>query len=398
MNFVDLILVGAVVMFAWSGWRQGFVGALLAFIGFLGGGLIGAFLAPIILGKLDVKGSGGLALTVGLVLGLAVLGQIAASIVGRSLSKKIKWRPARILDHVGGAVINVAALAAIGWILASVATALPSSSVANQVKSSTLLASLDRIVPSQARGFVNNLRSLVNDSGLPQLFDGFGVLPPAPIDAPTVAVVSNPAVQAALESVVRVEGNAPSCASAFTGSGFVIATDRVLTNAHVVAGVTSPKVHVPGQRGTLNATTVYFDPRVDVAILDVPRLSKPALAMAPMGQRGADAIIAGYPGGGPMTATAARIRGVISQQLAKGTDIYGNPGVAREIYALRGTARPGNSGGPLLAASGAVYGVVFAEAVADRQTAYALTGTQVQSAISAGKRATKQVSVGRCSK
>ncbi len=398
MNIVDLIVVGAVIAFAWSGWRQGFVGATLSFIGFLGGGLLGAFLAPLILGQLNVHGPAGLALTVGLVLGLAVVGQIGMSILGRSLNEKITWHPARMLDHVGGAVINVLALAVIGWILASTATALPSSTVAAEVRGSTLLANLDRVVPNQARDFVGGLRGLVNDSGLPELFDGFGVLPPAPIEAPTVAVVKNPAVQAALQSVVRVEGNAPSCESAFTGSGFVIAPNRVLTNAHVVAGVPHPNVHVPGVREALEATTVYFDSRVDVAVLDVPDLHKPVLSMAATGARGDDAIIAGYPGGGPMTATAARIRGVISSQLAKGTDIYGNPGVAREIYSLRGTARPGNSGGPLLAPNGSVYGVVFAQAAADPQTAYALTDNEVASAVAAGKKATHGVSVGRCSK
>lgn len=396
MNIVDFIVIGAVIVFAWSGWRQGFVAALLSFTGFIGGGLLGAFVAPKLLTQFDLSGPTGLAATVGVVLGLAVTGQILASILGRRIRDHITWQPARIVDNLGGAALNVVALLVIGWILAFTAAALPSSPVATQVRASTVLANLDRLVPDQARDFANDLRTLVDNSGLPQLFDSFGVLPPAPVEAPSTAAAKDPAVRRALQSVVRVEGQAPSCDSAFTGSGFVVAPGRVLTNAHVVAGVPDPQVHVPGVREGLSARTVYFDPRVDVAILEVDGLNAPTLKMTGPAERGDDAVIAGYPGGGPMTATAARVRGTISSDLARGTDIYGKPGVAREIYALRGIARPGNSGGPLLATDGNVFGVVFAQAQGDPQTAYALTADQVAPAIKAGRTADNTVSTGRC--
>ncbi len=397
MNFVDLLVLAAVILFAWSGWRNGFVSGLMSFVGFLGGGLIGVLLAPYLLGQLHVDGSPGLALTAGLVIGFAVAGQLGTSIIGRKLHDRITWEPARIIDNIGGAALNVIAIAILGWILAATATALPGSEVSAQVRSSRLLATLDTVVPSQARDMVTNLRNLVDNSGLPQLFDTFGVLPPAPVDPPTAAVVNNKAVQRSLDSVVRVQGSAPSCDSGFTGSGFVVAPGRVLTNAHVVAGVTSPRVEVPGV-GRFQATTVYFDPRVDVAILQVSGLRAPTLQMSGPIDRGANTVIAGYPGGGDMTATAARVRGTIGGDIARGTDIYGNPGVAREIYALRGTARPGNSGGPLLTTDGKVAGVVYAQATTDPQMAFALTAAQVSKAISSGRNATNQVSTGRCSR
>ena len=397
MNFVDLLVLAAVILFAWSGWRNGFVSGLLSFFGFLVGGLIGVYLAPLLLGGLNVDGTIGLAITAGLVIACAVSGQLVTSIAGRKLHDRITWEPARVVDNIGGAVLNVLAIAILGWILAATATALPSSEVSAQVRSSRLLATLDNFVPSQARDMVASLRNLVDTSGLPQLFDNFGVLPPAPVDPPSAAVVSNKAVQRSLHSVVRVQGSAPSCDSGFTGSGFVAAPGRILTNAHVIAGVESPRVDVPGQ-GRLRATTVYFDPRIDVAILDVSGLEAPVLQMSGPIDRGTNTVIAGYPGGGEMTATAARVRGKLGGDIARGTDIYGKPGVPREVYALRGKARPGNSGGPLLTAEGKVAGVVYAQAMDDQDMAFALTAAQVSKAISVGRNATQEVSTGQCSR
>ena len=396
INIVDVMVIIAVLLFAWSGWRQGFVAALLSFAGFIGGGLLGSFLAPWLLRTVNLSGAAGLAATAAIVLGLAITGQVCAGILGRRLRAQITIEPVRVVDNVAGSVLNVLALAVIAWILASTAAALPASPVAAQVRTSTLLGTLDSLVPTQARDLMGDLRGLVDDSGLPQLFDSFGVLPPPGVDAPTTAVIDNPAVQRALASVVRVEGPAPSCNSGFTGSGFVVAPGRVLTNAHVVAGVPEPRVHVPNRTGYLQARTVYFDPRVDVAVLDVPGLTARALTMSGPANRGDDTIIAGYPGGGPMTAVAARVRGTISSSHARGTDIYGRPGVAREIYALRGVARQGNSGGPLLAADGTVLGVVFAQAQGDPQTAYALTADQVAPAIRLGSQATISLLAGAC--
>ncbi|MEI6620396.1 MAG: MarP family serine protease [Actinomycetes bacterium] len=396
LNFIDMLVILGIVAFAWFGWRQGFVASLFMFVGFIFGGVVGACLAPVLLGAINIHGTAGLLATCGIVLGLAVVGQVCTGMVGRELRDRITVEHIKVVDSLGGAALNICALAVIGWILASAASVLPASQVSAQVRSSSLLAALDKMVPMPARDMVGNIRKLVDDSGLPQLFDGFGVLPPTQVEAPSAAVVSNPAVQRALQSVVRVEGPAPSCNSGFTGSGFVVAQGRVLTNAHVVAGVPAPRVHVPGTRTVFHARTVYFDPRVDLAVLEVPGLTARVLKMAGAAQRGDEEVIAGYPGGGDMTATAARVRGTIGSGAARGTDIYGNPGVPREIYSLRGQARPGNSGGPLLTPSGTVAGVIFAQGQGDDQTAYALTSAQAAAAIAAGSTSTESVPTGGC--
>lgn len=396
MNVVDVIVIVAVLLFAWSGWQQGFVAALCSFTGFIAGGLLGSFLAPLMLRQFRITGALGLILTLGVILALAVGGQILGALGARRLNKYVTNRPMQFIDHLGGALINVLAVCVVAWILAATVTAMPASAVTSQIRSSTVLGAMDDVVPQPVRDAVSSLRGAVNGSGLPELFDTFGVLPPAPVDPPATNTVHSPVVREALNSVVRVEGAAPACSAGFTGSGFVVAPERVLTNAHVVAAVPNPHIHVPGSSEVLLGETVYFDPRIDVAIIDVPGLTATPLEMSKPVSRGDDVIIAGYPGGGPLTASAARVRGLISSDLARGTDIYGKPGVTREIYALRGVARPGNSGGPLLTTNGRVAGVVFAQAQGDPQTAYALTGDQVEHAISVGSVATQPVPVGAC--
>jgi S1-C subfamily serine protease len=87
---------------------------------------------------------------------------------------------------------------------------------------------------------------------------------------------------------------------------------------------------------------------------------------------------------------------VRARQPARGPDIYQNQQVTREIYAVYATVRPGNSGGPLLATDGRVYGVVFAASVDDPRTGYALTAGEVASDAAAGATRATAVSTEGC--
>jgi S1-C subfamily serine protease len=192
--------------------------------------------------------------------------------------------------------------------------------------------------------------------------------------------------------VVKIVGTAPSCSRTLEGSGFVFAPQHVLTNAHVVAGVRG-LVTVTGRRHPLRGTVVLYDPERDVAVIYVPGLRARPLAFAPPPNRGDSAIVAGYPLNEQFTAVPARIG---SEQSANSPDIYQAHTVTRDIYAVRAVVRPGNSGGPLLAPSGAVDGMVFAAAVDLNDTGYALTGREVASDVSAGQAATAPVSTQGC--
>jgi S1-C subfamily serine protease len=79
-----------------------------------------------------------------------------------------------------------------------------------------------------------------------------------------------------------------------------------------------------------------------------------------------------------------------------GPDFRNSRTVERDVYALYGIVRAGNSGGPLFATDGSVLGVVFASAIDDPNTGYALTARQVGDAARAGSTATAEVATGPC--
>jgi S1-C subfamily serine protease len=213
------------------------------------------------------------------------------------------------------------------------------------------------------------------------------------IPAPDPAVLNSPSARAAESRVVKITGSAPECHRDIQGSGFVYAAQHVITAAHLVAGVTQRQTVTTSDGVTYHAKVVFYDPRIDVAVLDVPGLNMTPLNFAGPARNGADAVVAGYPFNHPFTAEAARIGDV---QRAVGPDIYHNGQVVRRIYELRANVRPGNAGGPLLSPSGTVYGMVFAAAVGVPQTGFALTASEIQADASAGAHATAPVSTQHC--
>jgi S1-C subfamily serine protease len=164
-----------------------------------------------------------------------------------------------------------------------------------------------------------------------------------------------------------------------------------MTNAHVVAGVTEPVIK-DGDR-SVKGTVVYYNPDIDVAVIDVPDLDGPTVRFDLNGKERQQAAVLGFPQDGPFDAQPARIRG---DQRLRSPDIYGNGTVTRHVFSLRGLIRPGNSGGPLVSTAGRVLGVVFAASVSDRNTGYALTADQVRRAAAVGLDSTDRVSSGNC--
>lgn len=397
MNFIDLIVIGSFIVFAISGWRQGFVAALFVFIGFFIGGVLGAFAGTWLAETLSFSGTAALLLVGMVVLVGAIVGQIIASYFGRSLRQHIKVQPFKLFDNVGGLVLNCLLILVITWFVAVTASGMPSSTMAKAVNNSRVMQTLEQVAPAPAKGLYDGFASLLAESGIPSIFDGFGLLLPGAVDPPSPAVVRNTAIQASLDSVVRVSGEAPRCSSGLTGSGFVYAQGRVVTNAHVVAGIPNPLVHVPGQSGVLVSKVVYLDPKVDVAILAVDGLYAKPLSVTTDVSRNDNVVIAGYPGGGNMTATAARVRGVINNRTTNERDVYGDPATVRNIVVLDGLVRPGNSGGPMIDTKGRVAGVVFAQSDDSSNTAFALSIKEVTPAMDYGRRAEQPVANTRCS-
>jgi len=392
---LDLILLVVIAAFATSGYRQGFIVGVLSFFGFVGGALLGAEFGPSISRALVGGQTQQDVIAMVLLVSFAVIGQFVASSIGAAMRSTVTWRSATVLDSVGGAVVSVVSFLLIAWVVGSVLDGSPFPVVDGQVNNSLVLQTVDRFVPSPARTMFSDFRRLLaNNSTYAEVFSKIGAERVFAIPAPDPAVLNSPGFLAARGSVVRVQGVAPSCSLSIEGSGFVISPDHVLTNAHVVAGVTQRQTVTTASGRILQAMVVYYDPQVDVAVLYVPGLDLPTLQFAGQASPGNDAVVAGYPLDSQyLQAVPARI-GVI--QNVQGLNIYQDSTVTRQIYEIRAVVKSGNSGGPLLSPAGTVDGVVFAAAIGVPDTGFALTAAEVSADASAGEHATAPVSTMGC--
>ena len=392
MSVVDVVLIVLALLFALSGFRQGLLVSATSILGFLGGAVLGAQLSGPVADRIDGSSVTRVFAALVVVLAAALLGQILAGAAGRALRKRVTWEPAKMVDSVAGAVVSAASVLLVAWMVASPLASSPFPPVASQVRQSALVAAVDRAIPDSVRSVYDSLRKAIDRRGLPDVLDPLTPTQVRNVPPPNQNLLASPVVSKVKGSVVKVTGIAPSCSRQIDGSGFVYARERVMTNAHVLAGVSHPKVFAEGRQ--YDATPVYIDEETDIAVLDVPGLPEVPLAFEPQrATSGSDTIIMGYPGGGGLYIGPARVRdrGEIS-----GPDFRDQRTVVRDVYALYGTVRAGNSGGPLFATDGRVLGVVFASAIDDPSTGYALTAQEVAKAATAGSTATAEVGTGAC--
>jgi S1-C subfamily serine protease len=391
MDILDFLLLLIVVAFAVSGYRQGFVVGVVSFAGFLGGLALGFVIIPVFLKRMS---SGLLPSVIALcaVLALAVVGQVLGSILGSRLREAVTWQPAQMVDAVSGSVVSVIAVLQVAWFLGLALVSSTVPAIGDQVRSSSILKGMAQVMPSGAQNWFNSFSKVLDRNGFPQVFAPFQAENPASVAPPDPAVMNLPAVRTARASIVKVLGQAPSCGKDIEGSGFVFSGGKVMTNAHVVGGTRQLAVKQSDGR-SYTAHVVLFDPKRDVAVLDVPGLTATPLPFVLDGKSGDSAIVAGYPQNGPFTVGAARIR---EQITATGQDIYSSGNVRRQVFSLYAQVQQGNSGGPLLTTDGRVYGVVFAKSLEDKNTGYALTADEVASDAAAGKASSTPVQTEAC--
>ncbi|HET7305210.1 MAG TPA: MarP family serine protease [Segeticoccus sp.] len=395
-DVLDVVLVLVLVGYAVSGYRTGLVAGALSLAGFLGGGFLALWLLPGLLRDWSFTSGHQVLQAVFLVVGtfvVAAMGQGIGLAIGSRLRSLVRSRPARGLDSLLGLVASVVVVAALAWFVAGAARGALPGSAARAVGQSRVLQGIDRVMPAEAGQLFAGVREVLDRHGFPRVFSGVSAEPIRPVAPPDAGVVQGRGVAVAARSVVKVTGVASACHRGQEGSGWVAAPQRVVTNAHVVAGVHHPTVRVGGVGAPLDAAVVSFDPDRDVAVLAVPGLDAPPLPTGGTLSHGDSAVVAGFPLNGPFELDAARVRGRIE---ARGADIYGNAGVERQVYSLKTRVRPGNSGGPLLSPSGQVVGTVFAKSLDDPHTGYALTLDETRPVVRGAARATEPVPTGSC--
>jgi S1-C subfamily serine protease len=312
--------------------------------------------------------------TLFLILGLVVIGEIAGVVLGRAVRGAIRNRTLRLFDSVIGVGVMVLAVAVVAYLLATPLTSTNQPNLAAAVRGSKVLSQVDEVAPPwlQGKAVPKRLRRCWTPRAYPVL-GPFGRTPIINVDTPDAALINDPVVAAVRPSIIKIRGVAPGCQKVLEGTGFVVSPNRVMSNAHVVAGSETVTVETDGQ--TFDATVVSYDPDADISILDVPGLPSAPLAFAEApAKTGTDALVLGYPGGGEFQATPARVRETIK---LNGPDIYKTKTVDREVYTVRGTVRQGNSGGPMIDRQGQVLGVVFGAAVDDAETGFVLTAKEV---------------------
>ncbi len=389
MLIVDIVLIGILLVALIIGVQRGLLASLGVLLGVVLGGLAAFWLVPIVndwwpwqntrvfavIAVIAILVGGGAA-------GLGALGSALRRGVDRSA-------PLRVVDRIlGGALAVLAGALALSLVGASlIPTGTPV--ISSALGSSQVITTINAWTPRSVAETLARVRSAVLNDGLPRLgelldLDVQPTAPPVALDDPELAL--------AAASVARVSGVAYACGVSATGSGFVIAPDRIVTNAHVVAGVEVPLVELPGQSAR-EGRVVYFDPIDDLAVIAVDGLgASPLTVIAPLGA-GTPAVVQGYPYGGPFTMVNAE---VLSRGSVFVPDIYGDSDAMRDIYALAATVQPGNSGGPLLTADGEVAGVVFARAEDDPDRGFAMTTAELEPVLAGASGWTEPVSSGAC--
>ncbi|MEU6554743.1 MarP family serine protease [Streptomyces sp. NPDC046915] len=389
MDLLDLVLVLVILAYAASGYRRGLVAGCVSLAGFVGGAVVGVWVLPWVM-DLVTRGTPGA--TVAAVLTVLVPGVVGHELAGRlalRLRRELDDGPLRVADGVGGAAANSVAVLIVAWVAASVLGASSSVTVTTAIRDSALLGAVQNAMPDTTPTWFSRATSALTEAGFPQVFNPFENESTARVAKPSGDSVTPRATNAAKTSTVKIEG--VSGTQGREGSGFVYAPEHVMTNAHVVAGIDDPTVRLGGVGQSYEARVVLFDPNRDVAVLYVPYLRAPVLRFDDNASRGDSAVVAGYPQDGDLNLQAAT---VANRVRATGQNIYSDATVTREIYSIRSTVRPGNSGGPLLTTGGRVFGVVFARSTSDGETGYVLTADEVSSDAARAKDATTPVDTG----
>jgi S1-C subfamily serine protease len=309
--------------------------------------------------------------------------------VGARLSSGLQRARLGPLNAAAGAVVAGGATLLAAWLVGSLLATVPAPPLAAAAQRSFVVRTLDRVMPPAPAVFAR-IDRLIAAGGLPQVFAEMEPPPASAQPLPPEAAVRAAAGRAE-GSVVQIVGAA--CNVLQEGSGFVAAPSLVVTNAHVVAGVSSPVVI--DRAGRHKATTLVFDPNTDVAVLRTSGLAGRPLPLQPttVGPGAAGAVI-GYPGGGPLDVEPAV---VLARFEAVGRDIYSRRLIARQVYQLRSRVRPGNSGGPFVDPEGNVVGVVFSRSTFREGIGFALTAPEVVPHLRQAEAASQAVSTGPCS-
>jgi S1-C subfamily serine protease len=391
VNPLDIVTIVLVVLAVLLGFRSGALPQVGGLFGAIGGGAIAVLSLPLLIDPLGELPAGIRPFVVlGGLLAAVGLGESIGSAIGGMIARALGNGVLGTVDRIAGGLTGAAQALLIMWLAGGLLAIGPVPRLTEAAQTSVAIRTLNDALPPPIE-IAAELGTLLDESGLPEVFVGFEPLPLPPVEQPTDATAR--AIGTIAEaSTVRV--SAATCGFESSGSGVVVADAYVATNAHVVAGARSGGVRVTGVAGQVDARVVLFDPELDVAVLYTPDLRGVPLRFAASDPaRGAIGAALGYPGGGSLTVVPAAVTGAYP---ATGLDIYDKATVRREILELRAQIDRGDSGGPFVLRDGTIGGLVFAEARTDPDVGYALSPTAVAIRIGPAMGRTGGVDTGEC--
>lgn len=386
ITILDVILVVVLLGFLIAGLRKGVWATLGGVFGFLVGATAAFFAIPLVASWVADPLWRVIAVLAAAIV-LVAAGHGLGSAAGAEVQRMFRSRAVRGISSLIGGVVNVVVAVFVIALLSFSVSAMGFPAVNQAMKQSTVLSTIDSAVPEQAESWFAQVRSAVLESDIPEIAQ----LVPEPADPPENQDL-NEAGAASAASVGRITGVAEQCGQSQSGSGFAVSPTRVLTNAHVIAGVAEPAVEMPDGE-VLSGRAVHFDPASDLALIAVDGLDVAPLGISEGIDVGESGYVMGYPAGGPFSAGSAVVQ---ARDVSAVNNIYGSSPRPLEIFQLSADVRQGNSGGPLIDQSGDVAGVVFARAVEGSNVGFAITADQAGDVLTDPERYSETVSTGQC--
>jgi len=385
----DVLIVVVLISALVAGLRRGLLRSLGLWAGLVAGAIAAYWAVPLVIAAVPSAVWRGPAAVLAAVVLLGIgssLGEGIGRLLGGVVGKVgLRWFE-RLLGGLAGVVVGALAASLVTATVVPLGVPVVSSALG----ASSVVRAIDDLTPAPVAGALARVRTSILDGQLPQLGELF-----TGIDGQEVPAVDagSAALQASGESVARITGIAYSCGRSVSGTGFVVAEDRIVTNAHVVAGVDDPVVELPGE-AALPGRVVYFDPVDDLAVIAVDGLEGAPLAIADDLGVGEQAVVQGYPYGGPFSTVGAEVVAVGEVPVP---DIYGGASSPRGVSALATDVYPGNSGGPLLNEQGEVVGVIFARGADEQRIGYATTVQEASAVLTGAAGWSAPVATGACS-
>jgi len=396
MNFIDIFIAAAFLIFGWIGFRRGILRTILSIIGLIVGGAAGAIATPSIQSLIS-NNAFGFKPTIGLtsiILG-ASLGMFLFGVLGSFLRVVLLPLPfMKTMDSLIGFGLAIVAVASISSTLSSAAQVIPNKTVNNLFSQSQLILQIDLYLPERFKDAAQKIQNVITDSPLPEVFKSLVESRITPTQLETDVAIPE-IVTKSVASTVRIDGIAESCSAAMVGTGFIVSPERVITNAHVVAGVKEPVITLFNSQTQLGGRVIAIDRKKDIAIIFVPGLTGEKLTFIGPVTPNEIGFVVGYPNGGNLRTMPVS---VTSEFESIGTDIDGNGETRREVIVFGGDVKPGNSGGPLLNDQGQVLGVVFAADAENKNTGYALAPSEVAKLVSETSSVMQAIETGECAK